>query len=72
MTTGVRLASFYAAFLAVYGVQLPFWPVWLESKGLGPTDIGLIVATTVGARLVGNPLAAHFADLRRDGTVLPL
>ena len=62
MTTGVRLASFYAAFLAVYGVQLPFWPVWLESKGLGPTDIGLIVATTVGARLVGNPLAAHFAD----------
>lgn len=57
-----RLAAFYFAFLAVYGVQLPFWPVWLAAHGLGPTDIGIIVAVGVGARLVGNPLAAHVAD----------
>lgn len=62
MTIGARLATFYAAFLAVYGVQIPFWPVWLADKGLTPTDIGLIVAVTVGARLIGNPLAAHIAD----------
>ncbi|MBL8659346.1 MAG: 3-phenylpropionate MFS transporter [Rhodospirillales bacterium] len=62
MSFGARLGSFYAAFLAVYGVQIPFWPVWLEGKGLTPTDIGLIVAVTVGARMIGNPLAAHIAD----------
>lgn len=62
MSVGARLASFYAAFLAVYGVQIPFWPVWLAGKGLTPTDIGLIVAVTVGARMIGNPLAAHIAD----------
>jgi PPP family 3-phenylpropionic acid transporter len=57
-----RLAAFYFAFLAVYGVQLPFWPVWLAAHGLDPTDIGIVVAVGVGARLVGNPLAAHVAD----------
>lgn len=62
MSTSVRLAGFYTAFLAVYGVQIPFWPVWLAAKGLTPTDIGLIVAVTVGARLIGSPLAAHIAD----------
>ncbi len=62
MSIGARLAVFYAAFLAVYGVQIPFWPVWLAAKGLTPTDIGLIVAVTVGARMIGSPLAAHVAD----------
>ncbi|MGZ8408154.1 MAG: MFS transporter [Caulobacteraceae bacterium] len=57
-----RLAAFYFAFLAVYGVQIPFWPVWLAAHGLGPTDIGVIVAVGVGARLIGNLLTAHVAD----------
>jgi PPP family 3-phenylpropionic acid transporter len=60
--TGARLAVFYAAFLAVYGVQIPFWPVWLAAQGLSAPDIGLIIAVSVGARLIGNPLAAHVAD----------
>ncbi|MDZ3836954.1 MAG: MFS transporter [Rhodospirillales bacterium] len=57
-----RLAAFYFAFLAVYGVQIPFWPVWLAAHGLGPTDIGVIVAVGVGARLIGNLVTAHVAD----------
>lgn len=57
-----RLAAFYFAFLAVYGVQIPFWPVWLAAHGLGATDIGVIVAVGVGARLIGNLLTAHLAD----------
>lgn len=57
-----RLAAFYFAFLAVYGVQIPFWPVWLAAHGLGATDIGFIVAVGVGARLIGNLLTAHLAD----------
>jgi PPP family 3-phenylpropionic acid transporter len=60
--TAARLAAFYFAFLAVYGVQIPFWPVWLAAHGLGPTDIGVIVAVGVGARLVGNLVTAHVAD----------
>jgi PPP family 3-phenylpropionic acid transporter len=60
--TAARLAAFYFAFLAVYGVQLPFWPVWLAAHGLGATDIGVVVAVGVGARLVGNLVTAHVAD----------
>lgn len=57
-----RLAAFYFAFLAVYGVQIPFWPVWLAAHGLGPIDIGVMIAVGVGARMIGNLLAAHVAD----------
>jgi PPP family 3-phenylpropionic acid transporter len=64
--TAARLAAFYFAFLAVYGVQIPFWPVWLAAHGLGPTDIGVIVAVGVGARLIGNLVTAHVADRRGE------
>lgn len=59
---GVRLSAFYAAFFAVIGVQQPFWPVWLESHGLGATEIGVALALSIGIKAMSAPLAAHFAD----------
>ena len=60
--TAIRLALFYAAFFAVVGVHLPFWPVWLASRGIGATEIGVILAATVSAKVVSAPMMAHVAD----------
>jgi len=39
-----RLAAFYAASFLVVGIQLPFWPVWLNSRGLDAREIALVFA----------------------------
>jgi PPP family 3-phenylpropionic acid transporter len=57
-----RLALFYGALFAVIGVQMPFWPVWLQARGLGPEEIAAVLAVSIAAKVIGNPLAAHFAD----------
>ncbi len=62
----VRLALFYAAFFAVIGIHLPFWPVWLASRGVTPAEIGVLVAVGVSVKVVGNPLIAHIADRRGE------
>ncbi len=60
--TAVRLAFFYAAVFFMIGVHVPFWPVWLAAKGLGPEEIGGIIAASVGIKVIFNPLIAHAAD----------
>ena len=65
-STAVRLAAFYAAFFAVIGTLQPFWPLWLAWKGLNTTEIGLVLAIGIGAKVIGLPLAAHVADRRGE------
>ncbi len=60
--TAARLACLYAAVFAVVGVHLPFWPVWLAAKGLGAMEIALVLAVSIGAKVIGNPVVAHLAD----------
>jgi PPP family 3-phenylpropionic acid transporter len=57
-----RLALFYAAYFAAVGVHLPFWPVWLESRGLGATEIGYVLAAAFWPRVVTNLLIPAIAD----------
>ena len=59
----VGLALGYAAYFTVLGVLVPFWPVWLHARGMGGSEIGLLVAAGVWIRVVGGPLAGHVADL---------
>ena len=60
-----RLGAFYAAFFAGAGVQLPFFPLWLEAKGLDPGWIGIVLSAPVLVRLFAVPLVTRAAD-RRD------
>ena len=60
--TGLRLALFYGASFAVLGIMLPFWPVWLASRGLDPSEIGLVLALLTAIRIVATPAVAHYAD----------
>jgi PPP family 3-phenylpropionic acid transporter len=57
-----RLAVFYAALFLAFGVQLPFFPLWLGAKGLDAPLIGLVLAIPMAVRVAAIPLATAFAD----------
>ena len=59
---GPRLAVFYGAVFGAVGIQLPFWPVWLEARGLDAGAIGLVLAAGLWARVAFSPVAAWIAD----------
>ena len=40
----------------------PFWPVWLESRGLGPAEVGLVLAAGQWLRVGTGPLIAALTD----------
>lgn len=58
----VRFSFYYAAIFLAVGVHLPFWPAWLEYRGLDPAEISLILSVGVWVRAFANPVVAHFAD----------
>ncbi|WP_413203333.1 MFS transporter [Rhodospirillum sp. A1_3_36] len=58
----LRLSALYAGIFAVIGVMLPYWPVWLKSRGLTPDQIGVIAGAAVWSKLVINPAVGHLAD----------
>ena len=60
------MSVFYFAVFLSAGLYLPFWPVWLESRGLGPVEIGLLYAIGRFTRILTNPLIAHVVDRRGD------
>ncbi|MBT3307071.1 MAG: MFS transporter [Alphaproteobacteria bacterium] len=62
--TALRMAFFYTAVFAMIGIHMPFWPVWLTARGMTPSDIGIIFAASLGAKVIINPLIAHMADRR--------
>jgi PPP family 3-phenylpropionic acid transporter len=68
--TLLGLAGFFGAYFATVGVALPFWPVWLEGRGLAAADIGWILAVGAWVRFVAPPVVATVAD--RVGRVKPL
>lgn len=55
-------AVFYAAIFAVLGVFLPFWPLWLETRGISAGEIGILLAVASWARVATSPLLAQLAD----------
>src|SRR5207302_6368309 len=61
-----RLALFYAAIFFLFGVQLPFWPLFLAGRGLDADAIGLVLAAGQWIKLAANPLAGIAADHSRD------
>jgi MFS transporter, PPP family, 3-phenylpropionic acid transporter len=59
---GLRLSGFYAATFLVTGIQLPFWPVWLASRGLTAREIGLLLAGTIWVKVLATPVVGAVAD----------
>ncbi len=61
-TLAFRLATFYGAFFLIIGIVAAYWPVWLTHRGLGATEIGMVMAVTSVCKAFANPLLAHAAD----------
>ena len=61
----LKLGLFYAAYFLFGGIQLPFFPVWLEAKGLDAATIGLVITAPTIARIVAVPVIARAADRHR-------
>jgi len=58
----VRLALFYAALFALFGVQLPFLPVWLKATGIDAAWIGVISAVPAVTRFTVLPVITGLAE----------
>jgi PPP family 3-phenylpropionic acid transporter len=48
-----RLAAFYAAYYAAAGVLAPYFPLYLEGRGLSAGEIGVVIALAQGLRVIG-------------------
>ncbi|MFN3564390.1 MAG: MFS transporter [Burkholderiaceae bacterium] len=57
-----RLGAFFAAYFATVGVFAPYFPLYLESRGLTAAQIGIVLAMTQGMRVVGPNFWGYLAD----------
>ena len=58
----VRLGALHAASFVSHGVYLPFFPLWLQSKAISPTLVGLIVAIPIMVRILATAPLLSLAD----------
>src|SRR5437763_4058462 len=58
-----RFVVLYAAMYAAYGVASPFLPAFVNSRGIAPEELGLVLGTGTAVRLVSAPLAGRIGDL---------
>lgn len=58
----LRLGAFYGALFLVYGVHLPYLPVWLDVRGLSAEQIAAITAAPLFLRVLITPVVAVWAD----------
>lgn len=56
---------FYSAIFVAVGIQLPFFPLWLEAKGVDARTIGFILAAPMVVRVFAIPVITRQADRRR-------
>ena len=59
-----RLAGFYAAYFLAVGIYMPYWPLWLDHKGLSPVEIGWVLAAAFWIKIAAQPTIARVADWR--------
>lgn len=57
-----RISLHFAALFVVPGIYLPFFAVWLEARGLSPTQISIMLSVGILMRLLAGPVAAHVVD----------
>jgi len=57
-----RFALFTSASAATISVLMAFWPLWLTSRGLDATEIGVLGAVGLWVRVGATPLLGMLAD----------
>lgn len=62
----VRMWLFFGGYFVFGGVMLPFFPVWLEARGLSDVEIAQVIAIPTLFRVFLTPFAGAFADRVRN------
>jgi MFS transporter, PPP family, 3-phenylpropionic acid transporter len=62
LALSARYALYLAAVFLAIGAHLPFWPLWLEARGLTAAEIGLLLALGSWMKVVANPTLALLSD----------
>jgi PPP family 3-phenylpropionic acid transporter len=57
-----RFLVLYGAMFAAFGVASPFLPALLHERGLGPSEIGAVLAAGTAVRLITGPVISRLAD----------
>jgi len=57
-----RFLLLYGAMFAAFGVASPFLPALLHQRGLGPSEIGAVLAAGTAVRLITGPVISRLAD----------
>jgi len=58
----VATAATFTTLCAAIGVQMPFFPLFLTERGLGPEAVGFAIAMPMAIRLLAMPLAGIVSD----------
>ena len=54
----------FVVFGFVIAAFFPFFSIYLQGRGLSADEIGVVIAATALARIIGNPIWGHYADTR--------
>ena len=57
-----RLSFLYAVLFFELGVNLPFFPLWLQAQSLDADAIGIVLAAPLVTRVIANPIVGALAD----------
>lgn len=60
----VAVHGLFVVFGFVIAAFFPFFAIYLQGRGLSAGEIGVVIAATALARIVGNPIWGHVADTR--------
>ena len=60
-----RFVLLYAVLYSAFGVNSPFLPAFLNSRGLDAEEVGLLLASGTAIRLVAGPVVGRLADRSR-------
>lgn len=61
-----RLSAYFGALFLLIGLHAPFFPVWLEWRGLTPQEIGIVLAVPLVVRIFFTPAVSVAADQSGD------
>jgi PPP family 3-phenylpropionic acid transporter len=61
-TYAIRIFAFFFGYFVIGGVAVPFYPVWLDARGLTENEIANCIAIPMIVRVLLTPLAGIFAD----------
>jgi predicted MFS family arabinose efflux permease len=57
-----RFLLLYGTMFAAFGAASPFLPALLHERGLGPSEIGAVLAAGTAVRLITAPVISRLAD----------